>query len=231
MPLWLLVALGNPGASYTFTRHNIGWLTADLIAARHHAGWTLQKHWQCLVANANPLLLLKPLTFMNLSGEAVQPVVAFYKIPLERVLVVLDDVSLPFGVLRLRTSGSDGGHNGLKSILGRFGSTACPRLRLGIGGSNPEDRAVPSQNLADFVLSPFNTDERTRLPAFLEKAADCVECILKSGIDTAMNRFNQRSSSPAVAAAGQMAGNKITQPGAAPCGTPHSGVTAPRDPV
>lgn len=192
---WLLVALGNPGPRYAFTRHNIGWLAADLIASRLHADWEAEKRWTCELAKTPGVILIKPLTFMNLSGESVRPAAAFFKIPPERVLVVLDDISLPFGALRLRASGSDGGHNGLRSITTQLGTKAFPRLRLGVGGAKPEERAHPDQDLADFVLSQFSPAETLRLPSFLEKAADCVECALKSGLVAAMSKFNSKSTS------------------------------------
>lgn len=226
MTPWLIVALGNPGARYAFTRHNIGWLAADLVAARFDARWSAESRWNCELARSPALILLKPLTFMNLSGEAVQPAAAFFKIPPGRILILLDDVALPFGVLRLRPSGSDGGHNGLKSIFSRLGTSACPRLRLGIGGAKPEERAHPGQDLADFVLSPFSAAESAALPAFLEKAADCVECVLKSGVNAAMNSFNKKPSPPPAGAAGRSAGSQQPQPGADSRGAPPAGSAA-----
>lgn len=189
---WLLVALGNPGPRYALTRHNIGWLAADLIASRLGADWTAEKRWTCELAKTPGVILLKPLTFMNLSGDSVRPAAAFFKIPPERVLVLLDDIALPFGALRLRAAGSDGGHNGLRSITAHLGTRGFPRLRLGVGGAKPEERAHPDQDLADFVLSPFSPAETQQLPSFLEKAADCVECALKFGLVAAMNKFNQK---------------------------------------
>jgi PTH1 family peptidyl-tRNA hydrolase len=188
---WLIVSLGNPGPRYAMTRHNIGFLAGDLIAQTHGLRWKSESRWSADLADGGNFLLLKPLTFMNASGDAVSLVAAFHKLPPERILVLADEIALPFGMLRLRKSGSAGGHNGLKSIASRLGTQNYPRLRLGVGGAKPEERSHPQQDVSDFVLAPFNPQETEILPAFLKKAAECVESSLKSGLDVAMNSFNQ----------------------------------------
>ncbi len=190
--LRLVVGLGNPGEQYQLTRHNIGFLAADKLAARWDANWrTLAADLGFLATCSNSIMLLKPGTFMNDSGRAVRAVAGYFKLPEASLLVLCDDVALPLGRLRLRATGSDGGHNGLKSIIDTFGTPNIPRLRMGIGGARPSERRHPAQDLADYVLAPFAPEERSSVESMLGRAADCVETILRSGMDAAMNFANQ----------------------------------------
>ncbi len=185
----LVFGLGNPGASYERTRHNIGFQVLDILARRHGATFTTHK-FRSLAArirvDGETVLLVKPLTYMNASGEAVGPIVRYYKVPLEDVLVVYDDLDLPFGTLRLRAKGGSGGHKGLKSIIQHLGSEDFPRLRVGIG--RPPGRMDP----ADFVLSPFTASEEEVMAVVREEAADAVELWVKEGTQRAMNVVNAR---------------------------------------
>jgi peptidyl-tRNA hydrolase, PTH1 family len=179
-----IVGLGNPGSSYQHTRHNVGFDVLDELARR----WDVRfKTWKSLadvaVARAEDALLAKPQTFMNASGEAVQRIVAFHKLVPSDVLVVVDEVQLPLGRIRLRSSGSDGGHNGLKSVIQHVGRE-FPRLRVGVG------RGDPLWNLADHVLSRFDADERPVVGRSIARAADAIEVFLTGGIGEAMNRYN-----------------------------------------
>ncbi len=187
---WLVVCLGNPGAQYVWTRHNIGWLAGDVLAAHYGYLWREERPWQALVAGKGAMIIMKPLSFMNRSGHPTQSVAAFYKIPPAQILVIADDVNLSFGRLRLRTAGSDGGHNGLRSVADVLGTSAFPRLRIGIGGARPEERQHSAQALADFVLAGFSEAETQALPDLLAKVVLCMESVLQSGIDVAMNTFN-----------------------------------------
>ena len=181
-PTWLVAGLGNPGARYARTRHNIGWLALDALATEPFHG---EKRFDGDVSRTESAWLLKPTTFMNLSGVAVLAMADFYKIPHERVLVVLDDAALAFGRLRIRPSGSAGSHNGLESILVHFATADVPRLRLGIG--NPP---LPMA-LTDYVLAPFTPEEEAALGALMDRAAASIRVILKNGLAAAMNEFNK----------------------------------------
>ena len=185
---WILVFLGNPGAKYAGSRHNVGFMTADVLEKR--LGLRIDRlRFKALTAQATlggeKVLLMKPQTYMNLSGEAVQPAAAFYKVPPERVLVVSDDVSLPLGKLRIRAGGSAGGHNGLKSIISRLGTDAFPRLKVGVGAPPNKD-----YDMADWVLSGFHNQDAVDIAEATARAADALEAILSEGIERAMNRFN-----------------------------------------
>jgi peptidyl-tRNA hydrolase, PTH1 family len=186
--MWLIVGLGNPGEQYEWTRHNAGFMVVDELARR--TGQTVRvKECQSLTARATiagaAALLVKPQTFMNLSGVAVAQLQTKYDEPaVERVLVITDDFALPFGKLRVRPEGSAGGHNGLKSLIAKLNTQKFPRLRLGIA---PEH---PLKNAADFVLAEFGRAERAPLTEMVERAADAVESILMDGVAHAMNRFN-----------------------------------------
>ena len=187
-PEWLVVGLGNPGEKYENTRHNVGFLTVDELAER--ARVPVQKLKYRALTNTVELggaraLLMKPVTYMNLSGEAVGQAARFYKIPPERVLVISDDVSLPLGKLRIRKSGSAGGHNGLKNIIQHLGTDQFPRVRVGVG-----QKPHPDYDLADWVLGKFQGEDKKVMDEAVKRAADAVECILKEGADRAMNRFN-----------------------------------------
>jgi PTH1 family peptidyl-tRNA hydrolase len=181
-----VVGLGNPGSEYKGTRHNVGFDVVDEIARR----WQLTlKAWKSIarlaVDSQRGALVAEPVTFMNRSGHAVQQIAAFYKIDPPALLVVVDDVNLPLGRLRLRRMGSDGGHNGLKSVIEQIGSEFS-RLRIGVG------RGDPRWDLADHVLSPFESGEREMVEEAIGRAADAVELFVAEGIEAAMNRFNQR---------------------------------------
>jgi PTH1 family peptidyl-tRNA hydrolase len=180
---WLIAGLGNPGDRYPRTRHNIGWLALDALGPAEP--FREQARFDGLVSRLPGAWLIKPTTFMNLSGVSVRALADFHKIPRERVLVVLDDVALPFGRLRLRPGGGPGGHNGLESVLTHFAAEAVPRLRIGIG-SPPEP-----VSLHDHVLGRFTTLEEELLPAALTRAAEAIFHILKYGLAAAMNEFNK----------------------------------------
>ena len=185
---WLVVGLGNPGAKYEHTRHNMGFLTVDLLAEQ--AGVKLNKvkfksAYNILSFAGAKCLVMKPQTYMNLSGEAVREAVQFYKIPADRVLVIYDDVSLPVGKLRIRKSGSAGGHNGLKNIIQHLGTDGFPRIKVGVG--MPEH---PDHEMIDWVIGKPQGEEAKLLRATLDRAAEAALCLIEDGPDTAMNRFN-----------------------------------------
>lgn len=185
---WLVVGLGNPGDKYENTRHNVGFLTIDHIAEQLRV--PVQKLKYRALTNTVELggakvLLMKPVTYMNLSGEAVGEAARFYKIPPEHVLVISDDVSLPVGKLRIRTQGSAGGHNGLKSIIQRLGTDKFPRVKIGVGG-----KPHPDYDMADWVLGKFVGPDKTAMDEATLRAAQAVECYLKDGPQKAMNQFN-----------------------------------------
>ncbi|OGR38926.1 MAG: aminoacyl-tRNA hydrolase [Elusimicrobia bacterium GWA2_64_40] len=180
--------LGNPGPEYERTRHNIGFMLADLAASRLAPGerWRDWKGLGLYVAfemGGENCFLLKPQTYMNLSGQAVASLGGFYKIPPAAILAGYDDLALPFGKLRLRKDGSAGSHNGMASVISAVGP-ACPRLRLGIG---PRPAHIEGKN---FVLSKFSKEEGGRLPEFLDRACDALEAAFRDGVETAMNRYN-----------------------------------------
>lgn len=185
---WLVVGLGNPGDKYENTRHNAGFMVVDELAERLHVPVQRLKY-EALTNTAEVggkrILLMKPVTYMNLSGEAVRQAAEFYKIPPERVLVISDDVSLPVGKLRIRKGGSAGGHNGLKSIIAQLGSDRFPRLKIGVG-----EKPHPDYDMADWVLSKFAGADRQMIEEAMKRAADAVECLLRDGADQAMNKFN-----------------------------------------
>ena len=177
---WLIVGLGNPGEKYENTRHNVGFQVVDELAERQNAPVQKLKFkalTNLLTISGEKVLVMKPVTYMNLSGEAVRPAADFYKIPPERILVISDDTALDPGKLRIRTKGSAGGHNGLKSIIQHLGTDQFPRVRVGVG-------------LADWVLGKFQGEDKKVMDEAVKRAADAVECILKEGADRAMNRFN-----------------------------------------
>ena len=185
---WLVVFLGNPGVRYNGTRHNVGFMTADVAERKTGANISRLKFKaltaQCEI-NGERVVLMKPQTFMNLSGEAVRPAAQFYKIPPEHIIVVSDDVALPTGKLRIRTHGSAGGHNGLKSIISQLGTDAFPRVRVGVG-SPPH----PDYDMADWVLGTFKNQDAEDIEKATERAYDAVECIITEGAERAMNKYN-----------------------------------------
>lgn len=183
----LVVGLGNPGREYAQTRHNLGFMLIDRLAVRLNAqGVKLQSKAIVLTAQyeGRKLLLAKPQTYMNLSGQAVQGLVRFYKLPLEHVLVAHDDLDLPFGTIRIRPGGSAGGQKGVQSIITQLGTTNFPRLRLGI------DRPPGRMDAADYVLQEFSQQELLAVSETLDRAADAVLTWVKEGLNAAMNRFN-----------------------------------------
>ena len=187
-PEFLIVGLGNPGKKYELTRHNAGFLFADLLADKQ--GVKISKiQFKSVTADielaGKKCLLMKPQTFMNNSGEAVKQAAAFYKIPPEKIIVVFDDISLPCGKLRIRRKGSDGGHNGIKSIIYLLNSDKFPRVKLGIG-----EKPHPDYELADWVLSAFKKDELSALREAAENACSAVELMVQGDIDRAMSNFN-----------------------------------------
>ena len=187
-PEYLIVGLGNPGPKYAFTRHNAGFLCLDLLAQKQNADVRKIKFTGVLgetTLGGKRCLLLKPQTFMNNSGESVREAAAFYKIPPERVLVLFDDVTLPCGKLRIRRKGSDGGHNGVKSIIYHLNSDAFPRIKLGVG-----EKPDPEWDLADWVLSPFTKTELTALREAADRACDAAEHIVRGEIEQAMALYN-----------------------------------------
>ena len=185
---WLIVGLGNPGEQYENTRHNVGFLVADELGER--GSFPIQRlKFKALtntaVIGGQGALVMKPTTYMNLSGEAVGEAARFYKIPPSRVLVISDDVDLPLGKLRIRTGGSAGGHNGLKSVIQHLGANQFPRLKVGVGG-----KPHPDYDMADWVLGKLQGEDKKVLDEAVKRAADAVECFLKDGPQKAMNRFN-----------------------------------------
>lgn len=185
---YLVVGLGNPGREYEETRHNVGFLTLDLLAERKNL--PIQKLKYRALTNtaafgASRALLMKPQTYMNLSGESVGEAARFFKIPPERVLVISDDTDLPVGKLRVRRQGSAGGHNGLKSLIAHLGTEKFPRVKLGVGA-----KPHPDYEMADWVLGRFQGEERLLIREAVARAADAVELILSRGLDEAMARYN-----------------------------------------
>jgi len=185
---WLIVGLGNPGEQYENTRHNVGFLVADELGER--GNFPIQRlKFRALTSTASiggqGALMMKPVTYMNLSGEAVGEAARFYKIAPDHVLVISDDVDLPLGKLRIRTGGSAGGHNGLKSIIQHLGTDQFPRLKVGVGG-----KPHPGYDMADWVLSKLQGEEKKVMDEAVKRAADAVECLLRDGPQKAMNRFN-----------------------------------------
>ena len=186
---FIIAGLGNPGREYEATRHNAGFITVDTLA--QSLGVTIQKlKFKSLVGDASiaghHVLLMKPQTFMNLSGQAVCEAMRFYKIPPERVFIVFDDISLPPGKLRIRRKGSDGGHNGMKNIIYLSGSDQFPRVKVGVG-----NKPNPQWNLADWVLSRFSLQEQKELSAAAENASKALSLMVEGNIDQAMNLFNR----------------------------------------
>ena len=183
----LIVGLGNIGQKYTFTRHNVGFMLADSIAINNNLEFRENSRLKCLMTNlrngVDDYLIIKPTTFMNLSGEAVRAVMDYYKIQVEDVLIVYDDLSLELGKIRFRPNGSDGGHNGIKSIIKHLGTQNIARLKIGIG---------PQPNLPSevFVLQNFSKEELENLKPVLSRAKDGIACYFKDGISIAQNKFN-----------------------------------------
>lgn len=185
---WLIVGLGNPGAEYEHTRHNIGAMCADLLAERAHSRFSRHKRGNADVVETRigtqRVVLAKPRSFMNTSGGPVKALADFFKVPLDHLVVLHDELDLPFAAQRYKFGGGDNGHNGLRSIRASMDSGDFLRVRLGIG--RPPGRQDP----ADFVLRPFASTERKDLPSFLERAADGVEMLVSEGLAKAQSAFN-----------------------------------------
>lgn len=185
---FMIVGLGNPGQKYAETRHNVGWQTLELLAQQLGVR-TNKIRFQSTycIANADglKLLLLKPQTYMNLSGEAVRAAQSYFHLPPERTIVIFDDISLPVGRIRVRGDGSAGGHNGIKSIIAETGSQDFPRVKIGVGA-----KPHPDYDLADWVLSSFSASEKKLLQPAMEHARDAALCIAKQGVAQAANAFN-----------------------------------------
>ncbi|MCU0491537.1 MAG: aminoacyl-tRNA hydrolase [Chloroflexaceae bacterium] len=186
--MWLIVGLGNPGDEYERTRHNIGFGCVNQLAKRHGLSFD-GKRANARIAEGNiagqRVALARPQTFMNLSGQAVSGLRAWYKInPATELLVIYDDVDLPFGKLRLRQRGSAGTHNGMRSIVGQLGNQEFPRLRVGIG------QPPPGRDIVGYVLGRFSKEEETELPNIYDATADAIEVLLREGLTAAMNRYN-----------------------------------------
>lgn len=186
----MIVGLGNPGKEYDRTRHNCGFRAMDILADK--LGCKIDKaKFQGLygqtVINGQKLYLLKPLTYMNLSGRSVLQLSAYFQIPPQRIIVIFDDISLDVGRLRVRSNGSAGGHNGIKSIISELGSQEFPRVKVGVGA-----KPHPEQDLADWVLSTFSASEEKALKTALENAGDAALCLIEKGVMEAANRYNAK---------------------------------------
>lgn len=185
---WLIVFLGNPGPRYEFTRHNAGFMAAEAMAREKNLSIN-KLRFKSLTASCTiggqAVLLMKPQTFMNLSGEAVRQAAAFHKVAPEHVLVISDEISLPIGKLRIRTKGSAGGHNGLKDIIAKLGTQDFPRIRIGVGAP-----PHPDYDMADWVLSTFKNQDAEDMKAAALRAAQAAECYITQGPERAMNLFN-----------------------------------------
>ena len=185
---FMIVGLGNPGKQYEITRHNVGFITIDLMSEKY--GIKVNKlKFKSLMGEARiggkRCLILKPQTFMNLSGEAVREAAQFYKIPPENIIVIFDDISLEPGKLRIRRKGSHGGHNGMRNIIALMGNDNIPRIKMGVGA-----KPTPEYDLADWVLSRFSKKEAEEIKRAAENAIDAVELMVKGNIDKAMSDFN-----------------------------------------
>ena len=185
---WIVVGLGNPGSQYDRTRHNVGFRAIDALA--DSLGVKINRsRFRALTATAviggEKVLLLKPQTFMNASGLAVEPAAAYYKVPTDRILVIFDDISLPIGKIRIRADGSAGGHNGLKSLISALGRQDFPRIKVGVGA-----KPHPDYDLADWVLSKFSSREEKDLAPAVEHAVDAVSFYLKNGAEKTAAKFN-----------------------------------------
>jgi PTH1 family peptidyl-tRNA hydrolase len=187
---WLVVGLGNPGREYAGNRHNVGFLIADLLASRLGSAFGKGKRVSAEVAEGRlgfggpKLILVKPLTFMNLSGAPVSALAQFFKVPVEHVLAAHDELDVPYGQVRVKRGGGEGGHNGLRSMSKSLGSKEYARVRFGIG--RPPGRQDP----ADYVLSDFAGAERKELPFLVDRAADVVEAVVLEGVEWAQNKYH-----------------------------------------
>ncbi len=185
---WLIVGLGNPTEKYDNTRHNMGFMSVDRFMNENGGSFNKNKYdavfGECKIGQ-NRLLVAKPQTFMNLSGNAVQKIAAFYKIPFDRIIIVFDDVSLDVGKIRMRRGGSHGGHNGMKDIILKMGNDNIPRIKIGVG-----KKPHPDYDLADWVLSKFSASDKEALEIALKNSNLAIKEIITKGIDSAMNKYN-----------------------------------------
>ena len=185
---WMLVGLGNPGSKYERSRHNVGFRAIDLLCRKYGCRadrLRLKALTGFCELGGQKVLLVKPMTYMNLSGQAVRPLADYYKIPPEHILVIFDDVSLPVGKLRVRPDGSAGGHNGVKSLIAELGTQSFPRIRIGVG-----EKPHPDYALADWVLSSFTAQEEKTLAPVLERAVEAAQTVVEADVTRAMNRYN-----------------------------------------
>lgn len=185
--IFLIAGLGNPGKEYACTRHNIGFMVTDLLAQKWKVDFHLESGFKAAVATKtvgeDKIMLCQPITWMNASGQAVGPLMRFYKVPQEQMLVILDDADLPVGKIRLRPGGSPGGHHGLESVIQSVGNDAVPRLKIGIGDAG-------QRRITGHVLGKFQKEEQPVIEESLGRASELVECWLTEGIQRAMNKFN-----------------------------------------
>lgn len=192
----VVVGLGNPGKQYRLTRHNIGFLVAENLSCAYGLPFKAEKHFNAFAVKGGvghqTLHILMPTTYMNESGRAVRAYLDYHKLKAESLIVIADDVALPFGFVRIREGGGTGGHNGLKSLEAYLGTTQYARVRMGVG------KKPPSIPLADYVLSPFNAEEQAKLPAFVELGANVVKRLFTENIATVMNAVNTRLESKPV---------------------------------
>lgn len=186
--VFVIIGLGNPGSRYENTRHNVGFITLDLLSSRHGIRISKVKH-KAIIGEGGiegaKVVLAKPQTYMNLSGESVREIIEWYKTPLRNVIIIYDDVDLPLGKVRIRPKGSSGTHNGMRSILYHVQSEDFPRVRIGIG------RPPEGWELADYVLGRFGSEDGKIVGESITAAADAVAAIIKSGVESAMNKYNK----------------------------------------
>jgi len=180
----LVAGLGNPGPRYAGTRHNIGFMVVEYLAAQFGSIWKKSIKWDALTSKHGDTVLAKPTSFMNRSGYPLVAIAQFYKIAAPEILVVLDDLALPLGRIRIRPGGGTGGHNGLESIITQFGTEEIPRLRIGIG-------AAPRDGGVDYVLGRFFEEERPLVKSAIERGVEAVKCAVDNGVVSAMNTFNK----------------------------------------
>lgn len=179
-----VAGLGNPGPEYTGTRHNIGFMVIDELAAQLGLAWEKSTRWDALTSKQGDLVLAKPVSFMNRSGHPLVAIAQFYKIAPSEILVVLDDLALPLGRIRIRAGGGTGGHNGLDSVIMQFGTEDIPRLRIGIG-------AAPTAGSVDYVLGRFFEEERAQVNSAIDRSVQAIKCAVDNGVVAAMNTFNK----------------------------------------